>query len=321
MLPIKDEDTGDWVTIEKRVEAEGTVLVVTTTLDRIHHENQTRLFDLFIDESEKQTSNILLMQASQMEKDDPGIDNEIRIWRAAQTILEGYIVYIPFATELAKAFPKFEIRSRRDFARLLNLIRSHTLLYQYQRNIDDRGRLIATVADLEAILAFAEIILAQSMKAFTPKQEKSLKIIQHNFNEDEFSVKELSRYTESITTYRTLQRYCNYFSKEGLLDWNGVKGAGSRYRLNSSLAQLGNSSIFPPNLLETLRNNYDKSDQHTTGAIGANNGNNANNDISCQKDNDVIKSNDIGQLGNENTNYANYDKERDWEEQVNDFLS
>jgi len=55
MIPIKDELTGNFTSIEKKIKAEGLVFVETTTMDRVHPENQTRVFDLYLNESEEQT--------------------------------------------------------------------------------------------------------------------------------------------------------------------------------------------------------------------------------------------------------------------------
>jgi uncharacterized protein DUF3854 len=256
MMPEKDEVSGKWETVEKRIPAIGLVFVETTTKSKVHHENQTRLFDLYTDESEGQTENILFMQAKQIELQQPEIIEEGKVWRAAQTILKNHRVYIPFAEEIVKAFPKSKTRARRDFPRLLSLIRSYTLLYQYQRKVDQEGRLIAEVKDFEAILPIAEPVLSQSMKELSPKQEKAIVILQNEFSDSEFSTKEAHVKTEEIAAYSTLQLWFKQFIEDGILEWNGNKGAASRYTLISSDSLLGNSSIFSSNLLKSLKNNY-----------------------------------------------------------------
>jgi hypothetical protein len=256
MLPEKDEVSGKWETVEKRIPAKGLVFVETTTRSRVHHENQTRLFDLYTDESEGQTENILLMQAKQIELQKPEIVEEGKVWRAAQTILDNYRVYIQYANEIAEEFPKKKTRARRDYPRLLSLIKSHTLLYQYQRSVDKEGRLIAKVEDLEAILPLAELVLSQSMKELSPKQEQVILILQQEFSNHEFSTKEAHVKTEEIAAYSTLQLWFKQFIEDGILEWNGNKGTASRYTLIPSDSLLGNSSIFSSNMLKSLKNNY-----------------------------------------------------------------
>lgn len=256
MMPEKDEVSGRWETIEKRIPAKGLVFAETTTKSKVHHENQTRLFDLYTDESEGQTENVLFMQAKQIELQKPEIIEEGKVWRAAQTILKKHNIYIPFAEEIVKAFPKSKTRARRDFPRLLSLIRSHTLLYQYQRKVDKKGLLISEVKDFEAILPIAEQVLSQSMKELSPKQEKAIVILQNEFSASEFSTKEAHVKTEECAAYSTLQSWFKQFIEDGILEWNGKKGAASRYTLVSSNCLLGNSSIFSPNLLESLKDDY-----------------------------------------------------------------
>ncbi|MFI5322874.1 MAG: DUF3854 domain-containing protein [Thermodesulfobacteriota bacterium] len=256
MIPEKDEITGKWGTIEKRIPAKGLVFAETTTATRVHCENQTRLFDLYVDESEEQTANILFMQAEQLESQSPEVIEEVKVWRAAQTLLENHRVYIPYARELVKSFPKNKARVRRDFPRLLSLIRTHTLLYQSQRKLDEKGRLIAEVKDFEAVLSLAEKILIQSMKELSPKQEEVLAIIHKYFPDTPFKISEVHKKTGGKPAYSTLQGWFKDFSLDGSLEWNEGKGAASRYTLLTSDKQLGNTPIFTPNLLETLKNNY-----------------------------------------------------------------
>ena len=306
MLPVKNEATGNFESIEKRIPATGLVFIETTTRDRVHHENQTRLFDLYVDESEEQTRNILQMQADQVTAEDPEEEAEIKIWRAAQTIIKYRKVFIPYAHELAMVFPTDKTRARRDFPRLLSLIRSHALLYQFQRETDEWERLVATVADFEAVLPLAETILTQSIKEMTPNQEATLAAIKTNFPDREFSIKELSALLDSVQ-YRSLKRYIDGFIKEGLLQWNGQKGAASRYTFSAPESLCHNRGIFPPNLLETLKNNNDKNNDTSNVLIGSMHENNDNDDIIMTNKNVIINSNNSGDLTPKIRDYDNKD--------------
>ncbi len=255
MLAEKDEATGKFETVEKRIQAEGLVFVETTTKSRVHDENQTRLFDLYTDESEKQTENILFMQAKQIESQKPEIVEEVKVWRAVQTILENHQVYIPFAKEIAEEFPKNKARARRDYPRLLSLIKAHTLLYQYQRCLDKKGRLTAEVEDLEAVLPLAEKVLSQSMKELSPKQEQVILVLQDEFTHHEFSTKEAHNKTKQLVAYSTLQLWFKQL-EDVIFVWNGKKGRDSRHSILTSNGLLGNTSIFSPNFLQSLKKNY-----------------------------------------------------------------
>ena len=325
MLPVKNEITGNFETKEKRIPAEGLVFVETTTRDRIHSENQTRLFDLYIDDSETQTANILFIQAKQSGTQDPEIVEEIEIWQAAQTILRNEPVYIPYATDLAEKFPRKKTRARRDFKRLLSLISAHALLSQFKREIDKDGRLIATIEDFEKILPIAETVLSQTMKELTPIQENTLNVIENKFKDKEFSIKELEEKMEGLVSYRTLQRYCKHFDKEGIIKWNGQRGPESRYSMASSESICRNGRVFPPNLLETLKNKYDKCICRKDDVEDVNREGNDKDDKLGQKHFVASKSNDFSQITNEKDNNDNYDKDNkdeleNWEEESNKFL-
>ena len=255
MLAEKNELTGKFESIEKRISAEGLVFVETTTKSRVHHENQTRLFDLYTDESEKQTENILLMQAKQIETQEPEIVEGVKVWRAAQTILENYRVYVPYAIEIASEFPKLKTRARRDYPRLISLIKAHSLLYQSQRTPDTEGRLIAEVKDLEAILPLAEKVLSQSMKELSPKQEQAILILQNEFTHHEFSTKEAHNKTDHLVAYSTLQSWFKQL-EDVIFIWNGKKGRDSRYSILTTNGSLGSTDIFSPNFLQSLKKNY-----------------------------------------------------------------
>lgn len=313
-LPIKNDSTNDFETTEKRIPAKGMVYVETTTKDQVHDENQTRVFDLYMDESEKQTKLVLMAEAQAIDKKK--VEKDARIWQCAQNLLKPFEVHISYAQELAKVFPKKKIRVRRDFKRFLSLIKSHALLYQYQRERKE-NKIIATIEDLKAVLPLADKILMQSFKEISPKQEKVLEIIKENFSDEGFSLKQLHEKIEKELSYKTVRNYLKTFERLGMVEWNGTKGAGSRYTLLSSLAQLPNSLFFLseglsllglqsgntdlpndsllPNKIEMVReNNQELSNRASTGKVELPNSNNlkANNynpfeDVSPQLGNEA----------------------------------
>ena len=246
--PVKNETTGEFETRDKLVDAKGLVYVETTTRDHIHDENQTRVFDLYIDESEEQTGRILETEA--MEIDQQKIEKELKIWRAAQKILKPHPVSIPFAKMLVKPFPKDKVRSRRDFKRFLSLIKVHAFLHQYQRKSDGQGRILATAEDLRSILPIVGKVLSDSVKPYSPKREQILKVIKDEFDRCDFSFGELKEKAGDIHP-RTLRRDIKQFEEDGIIDWNGERGRKSKYSLStaSGLSPFNNFSI---NVLKSL---------------------------------------------------------------------
>lgn len=271
-LPIKDELTGNFTTVEKRVPAVGLVFVETTTKERVHNENQTRVFDLYMDESEEQTEKVLKAEAEQDDQLSPDLEAEATIWKAAQTLLECHSVYIPFSKKLIEAFPKGRVRVRRDFKRFLSLIKTHCLLYQFQREKDARGQLIATIEDLKAILPIAEVILVQSHKEISPKLEEVLTTIEKNFGVNkEFAFGEVEE--KSDIKDRTLRRYLRELVKNDLISHNGKTGKESRYMLLSNLSSLSSMTNFSSKALKILEKIEDNAECPQMSSMSSKDGN------------------------------------------------
>ena len=134
----------------KLIEREGpTGLIVTTTLNRLHPENETRMISLSVTDTQEQTSQVLKALA-----DEDLYVPDREEWIALQEWLEGATqrVTIPYARELAKLIPPVAVRLRRDFSAILNLIRAHALLHQHTREIDEEGRVVATVEEDYAVV-------------------------------------------------------------------------------------------------------------------------------------------------------------------------
>lgn len=133
------------------IEREGpTGLITTTTAVTLHPENETRLLSIPVTDTPDQTRQIL-----QALSQDPSerLEDDLTAWRALQTWLETAEsrVVVPYARRLAEQIPPVAIRLRRDFTTLLTLIKSHTILHQVTRDRDVAGRVIATLADYQAV--------------------------------------------------------------------------------------------------------------------------------------------------------------------------
>ena len=148
------------VTIEKNGPV---VFLVTTTKDKLHEENETRLTSLQIDDSESQTRQVLDMVA-QVDglRDTATIDYEpwqnFQRWLAAGECR----VVVPFAEVLSKQIPPVAVRLRRDFGQVLSAVKAHALLHRDQRDSDDAGRIIADIEnDYETVRKLTAPIVAQ----------------------------------------------------------------------------------------------------------------------------------------------------------------
>jgi DNA polymerase-1 len=125
-----------------------TGFISTTTRTSLNEENETRQWDLWIDESPRQTQFVAMMVAQGF--NSGGASPDLDPWQAAQEWLGlagATTANIQFSHWLAERMPDRPVRIRRDFGRLLTLIETSALLFQRQRVIEGDGRVRATVHD------------------------------------------------------------------------------------------------------------------------------------------------------------------------------
>jgi hypothetical protein len=139
-----------------------TGLLVTTTALRLHLENETRLFSIPINDTPEQTRAIMIAMAQFSEKSDA--DHQ---WVALQSWLAkaDHQVVIPYAKSLAERTSPVAVRLRRDFKAVLNLVKSHTLLHQLNRERDSEGRVIATLEDYAEVRELVVALFSEGVGA------------------------------------------------------------------------------------------------------------------------------------------------------------
>lgn len=187
-IPVKDEETGRFSTETFKVNGPIAYLE-TTTKTQINAENSTRVFELYLDEDQDQTRTIIKQQAREAGRERFTIearrDRIRRIHQNAQRLLRSDLhVIIPFAEKLT--FPSKDRRARRDFSKLLNLIRVITFLHQYQREIQEQGdrRFIeATQADYTLAYELACPTFKETLDTLDRRDRKVLEIIFKNVKE------------------------------------------------------------------------------------------------------------------------------------------
>jgi hypothetical protein len=125
-----------------------TGLITTSTRD-LDRELATRLWTVAIADTRQQTRAVLGSLArsaggTALPPPDTAPFVAAQRWLEAQ---EGNQVIVPYAERLAGLLPDREVRLRRDFTQLLNLVRAHALLHRVSRRQDPQGRVIADIAD------------------------------------------------------------------------------------------------------------------------------------------------------------------------------
>ena len=167
-VPIKDPMTGQYKT--QIMEVYGPVAYIeTTTNPKMNHENATRSFEIYLDESEEQTRRIQEAQRrARMAVDYSREARRLAIQRRhhhAQKLLEPGQICIPYAEHIT--FPSHRLRTRRDHDRFLCLIEASAFLHQHQRQKgvtqDGEITILASLEDYAIAYKLARELLSSTL--------------------------------------------------------------------------------------------------------------------------------------------------------------
>jgi len=149
-VPIRKYEGGPFESVHREIECPASI-ITTTTYDRVHPENSTRIFELYLDQSPEQTK---LIQDHQKEmasecwiEKEKEVEKVKKLHRNIQRLIRPLKVTIPYATHID--FPYFSTRNRRDLERFLNLIRAIALMRQFQKEIIKEREIEYIAADVE----------------------------------------------------------------------------------------------------------------------------------------------------------------------------
>ena len=167
-VPMKDASSGKIKTTMLEINGPIAYMESSTQL-RINPENLNRCFEIFLDESEKQTERIYALQKRAHTPEGWKVDERrtstVRRHRNAQRLLAPVRVAIPYTKQLR--FPASWTRGRRDHQRLLHLIEAVTFLHQAQRErkrAEDGAEYIeATVDDYAQAYDLARAAFTQAL--------------------------------------------------------------------------------------------------------------------------------------------------------------
>jgi hypothetical protein len=210
-----------------------TVVVQTTTRIHLHHENETRVFPIYIDESPIQTERIV--RGILQEAEEGGVGPEEReaifgVWHDAIRLLEPAKVIVPYARRIT--VPSSQVRIRRDVTRLLDVVRVISWLHQHSRTRDQRGRIIATEEDFRTALALVEEPLKRSWQALSPAEEKVMSAIKALPEEKRQKGFKRSDLAVEGAQPRTVQEALSSLTSTGYLERDGRRGSqGYSYTL------------------------------------------------------------------------------------------
>lgn len=241
-VPIKDPMTGQFKT--QILEVEGPIAYLeTTTSTKVNHENATRSFEIYLDESEDQTRRI--QEAQRRARLPVNYNRELRrqgIQRRhhqAQKLLEPVQVGIPYAELLG--FPSHRLRTRRDHERFLCLIEASAFLHQHQRvrgsTDDGTTYVLASEDDYALAYTLAKEVLASSLHELNHASRELWQRLQQWTSENAGDTKDFSftrrdlRDALSLEDHRLRDGLLDLVEMEYLENVSGGNGKQYRYRL------------------------------------------------------------------------------------------
>jgi len=161
---------GDRKRQARRIEKAGpTGLLMTTTAASVDPELETRCLAFLTDDSPEQTRSVFQALAALEAEDEPDVAFEE--WQELQRWIADcgeHRVEIPYVAALAELMPNGVTRLRRDFVSLLCLVRAHAVLHQCTRSRNDQGRIVAAVADYQAVRGLIGELIAEGVEASVP---------------------------------------------------------------------------------------------------------------------------------------------------------
>ncbi len=170
MRSLLSEGQIKYMTVEKKngshairkIRRDGpTGLISTTTQVNLDQELETRYLSIPINDSPAQTRNVLKATAREANKKrDPVVFSQ---WKELQNWLQKakHRVAIPFAERLAEVIDPRAIRLRRDFQKVLTLIKAHAILHQASRGRDADGWILATLDDYAVVRGLVGDLIAE----------------------------------------------------------------------------------------------------------------------------------------------------------------
>ncbi|MFA5992765.1 MAG: hypothetical protein WC796_03600 [Candidatus Pacearchaeota archaeon] len=171
------------ITIKNRavdIEIDGKPVIITTTANSTPNSELTRRFAILnLNSSENQTK-LIMKRHSQYKK--LGVVPDYNIdFKEAMSYLERVSVRIPFADILDKFFPYKSIIMRTHYPRFLDFISASAALYQFQRQKDVNGFVLAVGQDYDiARECFLALCSNKYMIPLTINQKKILEVFEKN---------------------------------------------------------------------------------------------------------------------------------------------
>jgi len=164
---------------------------------KIEEQLNNRSWIMSLDVTQQQTEKILEYQ--DMINKCEFKNNELKKRKIYDALkqLKPYHFIVPFADRKLLNIPAHDIRARRDYEKLLTLIKCSTYLHQMQRDIleDDNGNkyLVCDLKDYEIAKTYAHSILGATFSGLTNSQIDLLNFLRKSSWKDDFQISDIMR--------------------------------------------------------------------------------------------------------------------------------
>lgn len=235
-VPVKNPETGK-ITTQTMIVLGPIAYIETTTRPRLHEENATRCFEIYLDQTKEQTKLIheRQKQARTLEglKKRDIVDKTIVRHHNMQRLLKSIRVVIPFVH--AVNFPADWLRTRRDHQRFLNLIEAVTFLHQHQRVVkkteEGMEYIEATIADYTIAFGLAQAVMGESLTEMKPPQREVLEACRRLQEERGDYTRRDVREATGLPHRRCWELLEDLVDLEFMVKPEGKQGQTCRYRL------------------------------------------------------------------------------------------
>ena len=197
-------------------------IVITIAVASPKKELLRRFPILNLTSSIDQTKAVMLKHAEFAQNGNNGLDYN-PLFTQALSRLKRVKVKIPYAKEIAEAFPSGNVIIRTHFPRFLDYIKSSTSLYQYAREQDEEGNYLSVEQDYEISRNMMAITTSNQLMIPLTKLQKNIlerfeKIVKGNLEEQKYSFDELYERMTELSGESWLRKNVNRLVEYGFIE-------------------------------------------------------------------------------------------------------
>lgn len=232
-----------------------TGVLMTTTANRIYHEDETRMLSVHVPENKEQMKAALMSLASG--SGNPTEEIDYAPWHA----LHRYVtsgeqdVVVPYLEDLVEHLPLHHDRIKRDFAQLISLLEACALVHQFSRDRDEQGKVIANRDDYELIHYLLDESLSEGLAVAVSEPVRAVvdavatlrKPTIHNIcgDEDSYEPVSIAEIAERLGRDRTAVNRSVLKALEMEYLYNENPGKGRPAKLQLGEVELPSATVLP----------------------------------------------------------------------------